>query len=115
MAEQDAELVERVAQVIHTYCCRNMVMTYLDADEDCTGIARAVIPLIHEAGRKAGAKAMQGDVVDWLQSEAAMNHFRAETASEDMVVEFDLYREALNHAADAIAALDTDTIAKDVT
>lgn len=35
--------VETVARTIHTYCSRNMIMTYLDAEEDCEGLARAIV------------------------------------------------------------------------
>lgn len=33
---------ELIAQTIHTYCSRNMIMTYLDAEEDCEGLAAAI-------------------------------------------------------------------------
>lgn len=50
------DLVEAAAaQAIHTYCSRNMVMTYLDADEDCIGLAQAILREIepHIAQREA--------------------------------------------------------------
>ncbi len=43
--------VERVARAIHSYCCRNMVMTYLDAEEDCEGLARAAIAALRKGER----------------------------------------------------------------
>lgn len=45
-------VLERAAGEIHAYCCRNMIMTYLDADEDCLGIARAVAPMLIAHGRE---------------------------------------------------------------
>lgn len=43
VTQPDEDVVERVATAIHAYCCHNMVMTYLDEDEDCEGLARAAI------------------------------------------------------------------------
>lgn len=45
------KLVEAVARGIHEYLCRRDIMQYLDNEEDCDGLARAIIPLVREAER----------------------------------------------------------------
>lgn len=48
-----SDLVEQVARAIHDHLCRRDIMQYLTNNEDCEGIAQAVVPIILEAA--AGA------------------------------------------------------------
>jgi len=46
------ELLERVFRAIHEHLCKRNVMQYLDNEEDCAGIARAVAPMLIAHGRE---------------------------------------------------------------
>lgn len=45
----DIDCVYHVARAIHEHLCRRGIMTYLDNDEDCEGLARAAIAAMAEA------------------------------------------------------------------
>lgn len=67
------DLVEAGATAVHTYCSRNMIMTYLDADEDCIGVARAVITAIAPALKAQGAAEERARIVAWLRRKITPN------------------------------------------
>jgi len=93
------ELIEQVARAVHEHLCRRDVMQYLDNDEDCAGIARAILPII-KAERIRG-----GEMVK--EAAAGENLMICLTNCEELT---DEAMEALNFATDRIRALSVPAI-----